>query len=70
MKYGLTPRQQEIYDALVLHHKKTGMMPTVRELASAANSHPGAIHHLLGSLQDKGYIARLPGRCRGLSLIE
>jgi SOS-response transcriptional repressor LexA len=70
MKFGLTPRQQEIYDALVLHHETTGQMPTIRELATACTSWPGSIHALLRSLEDKGWISRLEGRERGIALID
>lgn len=72
MKYGLTTRQQEVLQALVAHHEKTGQMPTLRELITATGGAPettGNMHRMLRRLEDKGWIKRLAGQERGIALL-
>jgi SOS-response transcriptional repressor LexA len=70
MKFGLTPRQQEVYDCLVLHHDQTGTMPTVAELAARAGGSKGGMHAVLTKLEEKGWIRKLVARERGIALID
>ena len=71
MTLSLTSRQQEIFDLIKGHIKKTGIPPTRAEIAlhfgfRSANS---AEEHLR-ALARKGFIELISGTSRGIKLIE
>jgi repressor LexA len=67
MTEPLTRRQQEIYDYLRSVHRKTGIMPSTREIQHYFGfaSQTAAMSHLR-ALQRKGVIDRLPGKARAV----
>ena len=71
MSYKLTGRQQELLDFLRESHRKTGVMPSTREIQSHFGfaSQTAAMSHLR-ALERKGAINRLPGKARAVVLPE
>ncbi len=67
----LTPRQQEIYDYLRDQHRRTGIMPTTREIQHhfGFNSQTAAVSHLR-TLERKGCISRLANKARAVFFPE
>ncbi len=63
----LTQRQQEILDYLRNSQRKTGIMPSTREIQHFFNfaSQTAAMSHLR-ALERKGVIQRLPGKARAV----
>lgn len=63
----LTDRQQEIIDFLQAEHRRTGIMPSTREIQEHFGfaSQTAAVSHLK-ALEKKGVITRLEGKARGL----
>ena len=71
MSYKLTGRQRELLDFLRESHRKTGVMPSTREIQSHFGfaSQTAAMSHLR-ALERKGAINRLPGKARAVVLPE
>lgn len=67
MPEHLTDRQQEILDYLKSAQRKTGIMPSTREIQHYFNfaSQTAAMSHLR-ALERKGVIQRLPGKARAV----
>ncbi|MDF1752679.1 MAG: transcriptional repressor LexA [Verrucomicrobiales bacterium] len=67
----LTDRQQEIIDFLQSEHRRTGIMPSTREIQEHFGfaSQTAAVSHLK-ALEKKGVIKRLEGKARGLIFID
>lgn len=67
----LTQRQQEILEYLKLSQRKTGIMPSTRELQHYFGfaSQTAAMSHLR-ALERKGAIQRLPGKARAVTFSE
>lgn len=63
----LTDRQQQIVDFLRAEHRRTGIMPSTREIQVHFGfaSQTAAVSHLK-ALEKKGVITRLEGKARGL----
>ncbi|MDF1810599.1 MAG: transcriptional repressor LexA [Verrucomicrobiales bacterium] len=63
----LTQRQQEIIDFLRAEHRRTGIMPSTREIQEhfGFKSQTAAVSHLK-ALEKKNVITRLEGKARGL----
>jgi len=70
-KPKLTRRQQEVYDYLKQEQRRTGVMPSTRDIQSHFGfaSQTAAMSHLR-MLQRKGVILRLPGRARAIAFPE
>ncbi|HBV5205498.1 hypothetical protein [Enterobacter hormaechei] len=71
MKPELTPRQNEVFEAIKVHIEKVGFPPTMMELASligCASQNAAAAH--VKALKKKGYITTARGAARGISLNE
>lgn len=62
----LTERQKEVYGFIVQQIRKTGIPPTVREIAAHFKVFPKAIQDHLTALQKKGVLRRAKERARGL----
>lgn len=71
MSQELTRRQKEILDYLRMSHRKTGIMPSTRELQHyfGFSSQTAAMSHLR-SLEKKQVIQRLPGKARAVIFPE
>ncbi|EOZ7477681.1 SOS-response repressor and protease LexA [Enterobacter hormaechei] len=71
MKNELTPRQNEVYEAIKVHIEKVGFPPTLIELAGliGCSSQNAAAEHVK-ALKKKGYLTTASGAARGISLIE
>ncbi len=67
MSHILTRRQQEIIDYLKMSQRKTGIMPSTREIQHYFKfaSQTAAMSHLR-ALERKGVIQRLPGKARAV----
>lgn len=63
----LTQRQQQIMDFLRSEHRRTGIMPSTREIQEHFGfaSQTAAVSHL-NALEKKGIITRLAGKARAL----
>jgi len=71
MQEGLTQRQKEIVEYLKTQQRKTGVMPSTRELQHFFGfaSQTAAMSHLR-ALERKGVIQRLPGKARAVIFPE
>jgi len=71
MQEGLTQRQREIVEYLKSAQRKTGVMPSTRELQHYFGfaSQTAAMSHLR-ALERKGVIQRLPGKARAVVFPE
>ncbi len=71
MREGLTARQAELFDFLKSVHKKTGLMPSTREIQThfGFSSQTAAMGHLR-ALEKKGHIRRIPGQARAIIFTE
>lgn len=71
MSLQLTQRQQEILDYLRMSQRKTGVMPSTRELQHyfGFSSQTAAMSHLR-ALERKQVIQRLPGKARAVIFPE
>jgi len=71
MSEDLTKRQQEILDYLRMAHRRTGIMPSTREIQHYFGfaSQTAAMSHLR-VLERKGVIQRLPGKARAVVFPE
>lgn len=71
MSNELTQRQKEILDYLRMSHRKTGIMPSTRELQHyfGFSSQTAAMSHLR-ALERKQVIQRLPGKARAVIFPE
>jgi len=71
MATSLTNRQQELFDYLKDSHRKTGIMPSTREIQHFFGfaSQTAAMSHLR-ALEKKGVIQRLPGKARAVIFPE
>lgn len=67
----LTTRQQEILDFLRYEHRKTGIMPSTREIQQhfGFSSQTAAVSHL-AALEKKGVIQKLAGKARALMFTD
>lgn len=67
----LTDRQQEIMDYLRAEHRRTGIMPSTREIQEHFGfaSQTAAVSHLK-ALEKKGVITRLEGKARGVMFTD
>ncbi|MEM9080260.1 MAG: transcriptional repressor LexA [Verrucomicrobiota bacterium] len=67
MAIGLTERQQAVLDFLKSEHRKTGLIPSTREIQAHFGfaSQTAAMSHLR-ALERKGAVVRLPGKARAV----
>ncbi len=68
---GMTERQREVFDFLVLYVKENGYPPTIREIREAfrLKSNRGVVDHLR-ALERKGYIRRNRKRSRAIEILN
>jgi repressor LexA len=69
MKKPLTPRQQEILSHIAQRIRRTGIVPSVREIGQALGMRsPSTVHQHLSALSRKGYLRRDGDRMRVLEI--
>jgi repressor LexA len=67
----LTIRQHATLDFIRAYHARHGFAPSLAEIALGLGlSSKGSIHRQVQSLAEAGYIRLIPGRKRGIELIE
>ena len=65
----LTIKQKQLLDYLKLYYSKKNIFPTFDEMKKNLNiKSKSGIHKLLSSLEEKGFIKRLPHKARALML--
>ena len=70
MKYGLTPKQNKVYEFVKSYMKKKPVAPTYQEILEATGfKSKNSIHGILKDLEAKKWIARLPGKSRSVKII-
>lgn len=66
----LTPRQQQLLDFIAARARQSAVGPSVAEMALALGlSSPSSVHHLLVSLENRGYIRRAAHRARSITIL-
>lgn len=69
MKRPLTPRQHEILSHIAQSIRRTGIVPSVREIGGALGMRsPSTVHQHLSALARKGYLKRDGDRMRVLEI--
>lgn len=72
MTYGLTRRMQRCLDFIRAYQIEHGYSPTYTEIAVGNGLSPKSkanVNRLMVALQERGHIARLPGRGRSIALL-
>jgi repressor LexA len=62
----LTKSQQRVFDVIADKIQKTGLPPTIREIAERLSVSIGAVQDHLDALEKKGVLKRVKDRARGL----
>lgn len=71
VKQRLTDRQQQILQHIALSIRRTGIVPSVREIGSALGMRsPSTVHQHLSALERKGYLRRDGERMRVLEITD
>jgi repressor LexA len=71
MKKPLTPRQHEILSHIAQSIRRTGIVPSVREIGHALGMRsPSTVHQHLSALSRKGYLRRDGDRMRVLEITD
>lgn len=69
-RYSLTPGQQRLYLALVGFMDQHGISPTFDEMQQMTGAPRRGTSQAVTALEERGWIERLPGRHRGITLLE
>jgi repressor LexA len=67
---SLPRRQQLIFDYLREHQQRFGAPPTFREVAAHFGLTISTVQESVAALERKGFLARTPGKARGLHIAE
>lgn len=71
MRKPLTPRQQEVLGHIARSIRRTGIVPSVREIGQALGMRsPATVHQHLTALTRKGYLRRDGDRMRVLEITD
>ncbi len=63
----LTTKQNELYRLIVRHHEESGVVPSYEGMAEELGmKSKSAINRLVVSLEEKGFIKRMPNRARAI----
>ncbi len=66
---NLSPKQQQIYDYIIVFQKEHGYPPSVREIGEAvALKSPSTVHFHLKGLEEKGLITKAEGKTRAITV--
>ena len=67
----LTKKQKELFEYLNNFISKNGISPSFEEMKNALNlKSKSGIHRLITSLEQRGFIKRLPHRARAMEIIK
>src|SRR4030065_1498406 len=71
MATPLTDRQREVLDHVAPSIRRSGIVPSVREIGTALGMRsPSTVHQHLTALERKGYIKRYGDRMRVLEILD
>ena len=70
MAEQITARQREVLDVVQEHAERTGVAPSLSELANVLKIRRASAQQHLKALERKGYLLLLPGRARGIRLLQ
>lgn len=64
-------RAEQAYSFIEAYHAKNGVMPTVREIASAMGvSSSSRAHGYIDNLVARGKLQRIPGKVRNIAFVK
>ena len=67
----LTKKQHDLLQFIENHQNQTGVSPSFDEMKDALNlKSKSGIHRLIGGLEERGFIRRLPNRARALEILR
>lgn len=67
----LTAKQQELYDFIVRYEDENGIIPSYDEMLIGVDlKSKSGINRLIVSLEERGYIARIPNRARAIEIVH
>lgn len=67
----LTPSHYELLSFIDAHIEANGFSPSFTEMARAVNLRSkSGVHRLLGCLEERGYVRRLPGKARAIEVVR
>ena len=70
MKYGLSPKQNKVLDFIKSYMKDKPVAPNYTEIMVATGfKSKNSIHRILKDLEEKKWIARLPGKSRSIKVL-
>lgn len=70
MSMGLTSRQRRLFDAIDAAIAAYGVAPTYKEMCAAVGvTSRSSVFRLINSLEERGYIRRMPNRARAIEII-
>jgi SOS-response transcriptional repressor LexA len=64
----LTPRQSDLIHAIRAIQERTGIPPSLAEIASELEVTRPTAHALVRAVQGKSYLTTTPGKCRSIRL--
>lgn len=71
MRAGLTPRMAQLLDILRRSIEANGCAPSYAEMAEAMGlSSRGAVAGMVDRLEDRGFVRRLAGQARTITIVE
>jgi SOS-response transcriptional repressor LexA len=77
-KIGLTPKQREVYDFIVMYNQAYGVFPSVREIMAGkiqesqiivSRSSPASVQRIITEIENRGWVRRAAARSRALQLL-
>lgn len=67
---GLTKRQRDLLLFIRSYVGKNGIVPSFDEMKEALGlASKSGIHRLISALEERGFIRRIPGRARAITLV-
>lgn len=67
----LTPKQNQIYDYILMYTRQRGYPPSVREIAAAVGlKSPSTVHFHLKAMEAAGVVTRGVGKTRSITLVD
>lgn len=71
MKHALTKRQGDVYGFIRTYTKDKAMAPSYSEIARGVGmSSKSEVYSVLKRLENRGYISRIPGRPRSITIVS
>jgi DNA-binding MarR family transcriptional regulator len=69
-KYNLTEKQMHIFNVMERAYKKTGVVPTQRQLALELGIAQATVAKHLAAIERRGWIRRANGLKNGLTILQ